>query len=175
MITSLKTGAVDAIAVWEPFPSVATTQVPGSSIVLHGAGPCASCYDVPLFVTSKKVIGDKKALVEKFWAAHAEAMQYTRKNLDEAAEITMRYVEGIELDAVKVSLKKDAESMDPRLSKAFAEGLKSKAIPFLVGLGRIKDLDPAPFVNYDFQKAAIRSHPQFFADLKPIEARYQLD
>ena len=173
MITALKTGAVDAIAVWEPFPSIAIVKVPGSSIVLHGAGPCTTCYDVPLFVTSSKIISEKRALIEKFWLAHAEAMQYTRTHIDEAAEVTQRWVEGVDLEAIQISLRKDAASMDPRLSGAFIEGFKKNSIPFLVNLGRIETFDPTPFVNLDFQKAAMKTNPELFTDLPPIDSKYQ--
>jgi len=173
MITALRTGGVDVIAVWEPFPSIAMVRVPGSQVVLHGAGPCQNCYDVPLFVTSRKMINEKPQLLEKFWIAHAEAMQYTRTHLDEAAEITQRWVEGVDLESIKASLKKDAASMDPRLSLAFPEGLRKSSIPFLVKLGRVKSFDPKPFYDFRFQKAAMKARPELFSDLPAIEAKFQ--
>lgn len=174
MITALKTGGIDALAVWEPFPSIATTKVPGANVLVHGAGPCKKCYDVPLFVTSRKIINEKTDLIQKFWIAHADAMKYTRTHIDEAATVTQRWVEGVDLEAIRVSLDKDKGSMDPRLSMAFPEGLKANSIPFLISLGRFESLDPDPYIDFRFQKAAMKERPDLFEGLPTIEAKYQL-
>ncbi len=96
-VTALKTGAVDAIVVTNPQAAIALEQVDNSVPVVVGAGPCTACYDPGFLLTSRDVLEAKKDQLEKFYLATTEAMKYTREHVDEAAEITSRWTEGVDI------------------------------------------------------------------------------
>jgi NitT/TauT family transport system substrate-binding protein/sulfonate transport system substrate-binding protein len=170
--TALAQKDVDAIAIWEPWPSTAVVKLQGSSRIASGG--CPTCYIPAALVTSKNVAAEKPEALRRFMAAFAEAEQWVRKNFDEAAEINMRWISGIELPVMKEAIRE--AGYDLRISKNTVEQYKRKTIPSLVAAGNLKkEVDPAPNVDPQFYTFVEKKHPEFFSDLAPIPADKQLN
>jgi sulfonate transport system substrate-binding protein len=91
--TALARRDVDAIAVWEPWPSTALVKVPGSVRVVDGG--CATCYIPAAILTNRDTVAKKGEALRRFMVAFAESQQWVRQNFDGAAEIAMRWVPGL--------------------------------------------------------------------------------
>jgi len=174
-VTALKTGAVDVIIVWNPFGMLAAEQVEGSTIVVEGAGPCENCYDPGFLLTTQDMIDAKGELIEKFYLASAEAMEWVRLNVDEAAEIAARWTEGASLETLKKIIDYEKASFDPRFSKSIWTGFTESSIPFLLESGKIdKAFDPDGLLYPEFylkNKAAVDA---MSADLNAVSADQQI-
>lgn len=163
--TALAQNQVDAIAGWEQWPSAAIVEVPGSKRI--AAGGCPTCYIPAAILTSKQVIADDPELLKRFMAAFYEAQQWVRNNYDEAAEINMRWVPGIELPVMKEAIRQT--NFDGRMSAFTRESYMAKTIPSLVAAGNVPEaFDPGPAIDPQFYLAAEAEHPEFFSDLPPI-------
>ena len=171
MATALANKDADLIAAWEPWPSAALTKVQGSYKVIYGG--CQSCYDAGTVVTTKQAIAEKSKALELFILGYARAQNWTRGHRDDAAQISTRWIPGMDGDTLKLALK--TLPLDVRLSKNTVEGFKQYAIPLLVSQKRIPQaFDPAPAVDNRFVAAAIKADPSAFADLKEIPAGQRL-
>ena len=163
---------VDAFAVWEPWPSTAIVKVPGS--VRVASGGCPTCYIPAAFLTSKSVVENNPEALKRFMAAISEAEQWVRQNPDQAAEINMHWISGIDLSVMKEAVKQ--ANFDPRISKYTVSGYNTITIPSLVaGGGLKKTVDPAPNVDAEFILGVEKEHPEYFSDLPPIPADQQLN
>jgi NitT/TauT family transport system substrate-binding protein/sulfonate transport system substrate-binding protein len=171
LATALRQGDADAIAIWEPWASAALVQVPGS--VRVSAGGCEGCYDPGTILTTKKVIAEKAELLRRFMVAFAEAQQWVRQNFDAAAEINMRWIPGVELDIMKMAIRRSV--YDHRMSRYTRDMYVEKTIPYLLGQKRLKAaFDPAANIDAQFYLYAEKTAPQFYADLPPIPAAIRL-
>ena len=171
LVTALRNGDADAISIWEPWASTALVQVPGS--VRVKAGGCQGCYDPGTILTSKKVIAEKAELVRKFMVAFAESQQWVRQNFDAAAEINMRWIPGVELDVMKMAIRRSV--YDHRMSRYTREMYVEKTIPYLLSQKRLKGaFDPAGNIDAQFYLYAEKTAPQFYADLPPIPEAIRL-
>ena len=171
MATALANKDADVIAAWEPWPSAALTNVQGSYKLLYGG--CKSCYDAGTIVTTKDVIAKKSKDLAAFIDAYAGAQNWTRAHRAEAAEISTRWIPG--LDKATLELALENLPLDVRLSKNTIEGFKEHAIPLLLSQKRIPQaFDPAPAIDNTFVAAAEKKDPSAFADLKPIQADKRL-
>jgi len=172
LVTALNQGDVDAIAIWEPWGSTAVTKVDGAVRVQQGG--CPSCYDPGTLLTTKDTVSGKSEELKRFMVAFAEAQQWVRNNRDEAAEINMRWIQGVDSDTMKLAL--GTASLDSRISRHTAAMYQEKAIPFLMGLGRIDaNFDPSGTIDTSFLKAAQESNPEYFSDLPEVPADIQVD
>ena len=77
--TALARRDVDAIAVWEPWPSTALVKVPGSVRVVDGG--CATCYIPAAILTNRDTVAKKAEALRRFMVAFAESQQWVRQNL----------------------------------------------------------------------------------------------
>jgi sulfonate transport system substrate-binding protein len=165
LATALAQGDVDAIAIWEPWPSTAVVNVPGAVRVVDGG--CESCYIPAAILTTRQVIADQPELLRRFLAAFAESQQWVRKNFDEAAEINMRWIPGIDLAVMKAAIRQ--AGYDHRISKLTLEGYQEKTMPSLVAGGRLKEVfDASPNIDPQFYLHVEESFPELYADLPPI-------
>ena len=98
LVTALNQGDVDAVAIWQPWGATAMTQVDGA--VLVQAGGCPQCYDPGTILTTQQVVGDSPETLERFMAAFAESQAWVRANTEAAAEINMRWIQGVELETM---------------------------------------------------------------------------
>lgn len=166
MATALQNKDADVIAAWEPWPSAALTKVQGSYKVIYGG--CTSCYDAGTVVTTKQVIADKSKALEAFILGYARAQAWTRAHRDEAAQISTRWIPGLDADTLKLALK--TLPLDVRLSKNTIDGFSTYAIPLLMSQKRVPQaFDPAPAVDNRFVAAAMKADPSAFADLPPVQ------
>jgi NitT/TauT family transport system substrate-binding protein/sulfonate transport system substrate-binding protein len=165
LVTALRNGDADAMAIWEPWASTAIIQVPGSVRVTAGA--CQGCYDPGTILTTNKVIAEKAEVLKRFMVAFAEAQQWVRQNFDVAAEINMRWIPGVDLETMKMAIRRSV--YDHRMSRYTRDMYAEKAIPFLLGQKRLKkSFDPGTVIDSQFYLYAEKTAPQFYADLPPI-------
>lgn len=163
--TALANGDVDVIAAWEPFASKAAKEVPGAQRVMHGGAQ--SFYEAGCLVAPVKVRDTKAEMLTRFLIAYAEAGQWVRNNRKEAAQITTRWVPGLDVDVLAEALQYIPQ--DVRLSRNTIDSYRTMSIPLMISDGRIKEaFDPAKVVDARFYLAAEKQAPQFFRDLKPI-------
>ena len=171
MATALQNKDADVIAAWEPWPSAALTKVQGSYKVIYGG--CQSCYDAGTVVTTKQAIADKPKALEAFILGYARAQAWTRAHRDEAAQISTRWIPGLDAETLKLALK--TLPLDVRLSKNTIDGFSTYAIPLLVSQKRVPQaFDPAPAVDNRFVAAAMKADAAAFADLPPIQSDKRL-
>jgi hypothetical protein len=105
--------------------------------------------------------------------AFAEAHQVLRQNYDAAAEINMRWIQGVDLDVMKLSIRRSG--YDLRVTRNTLDGYDKKTIPALVGDKRMaKTVPAATIVDPQFYKHVEQVAPQFFSDLPPIPADRRL-
>ena len=169
--TALRQGDVDALSAWEPWGTTAALRVPGAYRVVTGG--CESCYDPGAILTTRANVVGKAEELRRFMLAFAEAHQWLRQNYDAAAEINMRWITGIDLDVMKLAIRRS--QYDVRLSKNTIDGYDKKTIPALVGDKRMAKVVPAAsVVDAQFYLNAQKVAPQFFSDLPPIPAARQL-
>jgi NitT/TauT family transport system substrate-binding protein/sulfonate transport system substrate-binding protein len=166
LATALRQNDVDAVAIWEPWASIAAMRVPGAQRIVAGA-PCQACYDPGTVLTTKSIIAQQAETLRRFMAAFAEAEQWVRQNLDEAAAIDMHWIPGVDLDVMKVAIRHS--HYDPRISAYTVAMYNAKTIPLLLGDKKMtKKIDAATVVDPQFILDAERTSPQYFSDLPPI-------
>ncbi len=171
LATALRNGDVDAIAIWEAWASAALTQVPGAIRVASGG--CQSCYDPGTILTTKKVIAERQDALRRFMLAFAEGQQWVRQNFDAAAEIDMHWIPGIDLETMKLAIRRS--KYDSRISKYAADMYRQKTIPFLLDQKKItKSFDPGPSIDPQFYLYAEKTAPQFYSDLPAIPEAIRL-
>jgi sulfonate transport system substrate-binding protein len=165
--TALRQGDVDALSAWEPWGTISSLRVPGAYRVVTGG--CESCYDPGAMLTTRANAAGKAEELRRFTLAFAEAHQWLRQNFDAAAEINMRWIQGVDLDVMKIAIRRS--QYDMRLSKNTIDGYDQKTIPALVNDKRMAKTIPATsIVDPQFYLNVEKVAPQFFSDLKPIPA-----
>ena len=169
--TALRQGDVDALAAWEPWGTISSMRVPGAYRVVSGG--CESCYDPGTILTTRANVAGKAEELRRFMVAFAEAHQWLRQNYDAAAEINMRWIKGVDLDVMKVAIRRSL--YDLRVTKNTLDGYNNKTIPALLADKRMaKKLDASTIIDAQFYKHVETTAPQFFSDLKPVPADRRL-
>ena len=162
-VSVMRAGAVDAEVTWEPYGTMILQQVAQSFVVLRGGG----YIGYHLYVgTSEELAKRNPEVLPPLVAGFAESEWYVRQHQAEAAQIAMRWIEGLD----EASARKAVTYMhfDPRFSRhtLAAADLEQRA---LLALGRIKQ--PVDF-SHQFDTTVLervmRDSPQFFADLRPV-------
>jgi NitT/TauT family transport system substrate-binding protein/sulfonate transport system substrate-binding protein len=165
--TALRQGDVHAVAAWEPWGTISALRVPGAYRVI--TGDCEKCYDPGTILTTRKLAIDKAEQLRRFMVAFAEAHQWVRQNFDAAAEINMRWIQGIDLDVMKIAIRRSF--YDLRISKNTVAMYNAKTIPQLLADKRLaKSFDAATIVDPQFYLHVEKTAPQFFSDLQTIPA-----
>jgi ABC-type nitrate/sulfonate/bicarbonate transport system substrate-binding protein len=161
-VSALQGGSVDAIAVWEPFGSLVEMKVPEAVVVSRGGGHIG--YFINMAVRDD-VIEKSPDVVERYVIGVAEATWYTRKNPDEAAEISTRWIPGLDAAVARKALAHmvfDAR-ITPHTRAAWDENVQ-----ILLEQKKLKAAVPqSKGLELRFIDKVMKSHPQFFADLKP--------
>jgi NitT/TauT family transport system substrate-binding protein len=163
IVSSLQGGSVDAVAIWEPFGSLIQAKVPDAVLVSRGGGHLG--YYINMAVRND-VIEKRPEVVERYVIGVAEAAQYTRQHIDEAAEIATRWVAGLDAGVAKQALRQ--MTFDPRITPhtlaAWDENVK-----ILIEQKKLKTALPwQQGIELRFIEKVMKSHPQLFADLKPV-------
>ena len=162
IVSALQGGSVDAVACWEPFGSQIEAKITDALLLSRGGGHIG--YFINIAVRND-IIEKQPDLVEKYVIGMAEATWYTRKYPDEAAEISTRWIPGLDVAVAKKALAQmvfDAR-ITPHTVAAWNENVKilleqkklKSAVPWQQGL------------ELRFIEKVMKTQPQFFADLKP--------
>jgi ABC-type nitrate/sulfonate/bicarbonate transport system substrate-binding protein len=162
LLSALQGGSVDAVACWEPFGSLIEARVPDAALLSRGGGHIG--YYINMAIRDD-VIEKTPDLVERYVLGVAEATWYTRKHPDEAAEISTRWIAGLDPAVAKKALAQmvfDAR-ITPHTVAAWDENVQ-------ILLEQKKLRAPVPSdkgLELRFIDKVMKSHPQLFADLKP--------
>jgi ABC-type nitrate/sulfonate/bicarbonate transport system substrate-binding protein len=162
LVSALQGGSVDAVACWEPFGSLIEARVPDAALLSRGGGHIG--YYINMAVRDD-VIEKSPDLVEKYVIGVAEATWYTRKNPDEAAEISTRWVTGLDAAVAKKALSQMV--FDARIT-SHTVAAWDENVQILLEQKKLRAPVPsAKGIELRFIEKVMKSHPQFFADLKP--------
>ena len=163
LLAVLQNGSVDAIASWEPYPTAVLEKVPGAVLVSRGGGFIA---DIINYAVQADLIEKKPDLVERYVAAMAEASQYTRQHLDEAAEIATRWIPGLDLMVAKKSIRH--MTYDPRIT-GYTVAAWDNNVKILMEQKKLRAALPwQQGVEPRFIEHVRQTQPQLFSDLKPV-------
>ena len=163
-VSALQGGSVDAVACWEPFGSLVELKVPEAVVISRGGGHIG--YFINMGVRND-VIEKRPEVVERYVVGMAEATWYARRNLDEAAEISTRWVPGLEAAVAKKALAN--LTFDARITP-YTIAAWDENVRILVEQKKLRA--PLPWqqgVELRFIEKVMKSHPQFFADLPPVK------
>jgi NitT/TauT family transport system substrate-binding protein len=164
LVSALQGGSVGAVATWEPFGTLVEVRVPDAVVLSRGGGHIG--YYINMSVRND-VIEKRPEVVERYVIGVAEATWHTRKNADEAAEISTRWVAGLEVTVAKKALANmvfDAR-ITPHTVASWEENNR-----ILVEQKKMRAPLPWPQgIELRFIEKVMKSHPQFFADLPPVK------
>jgi ABC-type nitrate/sulfonate/bicarbonate transport system substrate-binding protein len=164
IVSALQGGSVDAVACWEPFGSQVEAKVPDAVLLSRGGGHIG--YYINMAVR-EDVLEKQPELVERYVIGVAEATWYTRQNPDQAAEISTRWIPGLDVPVARRALANMV--FDARITQhtvaAWGENVR-----ILVEQKKLR----APVawqkgIDLRFIEKVMKSHPQFFADLRPAQ------
>jgi len=163
IVSALQGGSVEAIAIWEPFGSLIQAKVADAVLVARGGGNIG--YYINMAVRND-LIEKSPELVERYVIGMAEATQYTRQHMDEAAEIATRWVAGLDVAVAKQALRHMTydSRITPHTIASWDENVK-----ILLEQKKLKAALPwQQGIELRFIEKVIKTHPQLFTDLKPV-------
>jgi len=162
LVVALEGGSVEAVATWEPFGSLIQAKIPDAVQVARGGGHIG--YYINMAVSSD-VIEKSPELVERYVIGMAEATQYTRQHPDEAAEIATRWIRGLDVAVAKQAIRH--MTFDSRIN-AHTIAAWDDNVKILMEQKKLKTaVSWQRGVEPRFIEKVMKSHPQFFSDLKP--------
>ncbi len=162
-VSALAGGQVDAVSVWEPYGTLMLEKVPEAVLVQRGGGYLGYYINMSALAD---VLEKQSDMAFRYAAALAEASQYTRQHLDEAAEITTRWVPGLEYAVAKKAIRN--MRFDPRITKPTIESWEEN-VRILVEQKKMRQ--PLPWeqgIELKFIERVQKEYPQFFSDLPPV-------
>jgi len=162
-LSTLQQGRVDAVPTWEPHGELLLTRIPGAKLVWRDGRQ----YGYFIFMhVMDTLVATKPAVIEAYVAGMAEASQYVRQHPDEAAEVSTRWIPGLDLEIAKKAVRHMA--FDPRISKYSIQAFED-SVRILIEQKKMKSpLDMSKVVDARFIEKVQRDHPEFFSDLKPV-------
>lgn len=163
LVSTLQGGGVDAVACWEPFGSLIQAKIPDAVLLMRGGGNIG--YYINMAVRND-LIEKSPDVVERYVIGMAEATQYTRKNLDEAAEIATRWIPGLDVAVAKQALRH--MTFDSRIT-AHTIAAWGENVAILLEQKKLRATVPwQQGIEPRFIEKVLRTHPHLFADLKPV-------
>jgi ABC-type nitrate/sulfonate/bicarbonate transport system substrate-binding protein len=163
LVSTLQGGGVEAIAGWEPFGSLIQAKIPDAVLVTRGGGHIG--YYINMAVRNE-LIEKSPDLVERYVIGMAEATQYTRQHPDEAAEIATRWIPGLDVAVAKQAIRH--MTFDSRITSHTIAAWDDN-VKILIEQKKLKS--PLPWqqgIETRFIEKVMKTHPQFFTDLKPV-------
>src|SRR3990167_2357939 len=163
LASTLESGGVDAVATWEPFGSQIEMRVPDALLLVRGGGYIGYFINMAL---ANDLIDKQPELVERYVVGMAAATQYTRKNLDEAAEIATRWIRGLDVAVARKAIRHMA--FDARIT-ASTRAAWDDNVKVLLEQKKLRA--PVPWqqgVEPRFIEKVMKAYPELFADLKPV-------
>ena len=162
-VSALAGGQVDAMSVWEPYGTMIQDKVPDAMLLQKGGGLLPYFIDMS---TLLETMEKQRDMVYRYTLGLLEASQYTRQHLDEAAEITTRWIPGLEVGVARRAIRN--MRYDPRITKytlqAWGENVR-------VLVEQKKLHQPIPWtqgIELKYIERAQKEYPQLFSDLKPV-------
>ena len=167
MTVALLAKGIDAFSAWDPWPIVATKDVPGAIEVIRGGDVIAYLgYNVAL----RGWVEKNGATIEKFLAAVSEADQWMRANPKLAAQVATRWIPGLKQDVAEAAMEFNIQQNDRRLSANNYRAMWS-AQDRLSRLGILKStFDVNKHIEPKHMLKVMADHPKLFSDLPPIPA-----
>ena len=163
---ALAEGKVDAIVSWEPFNTVVLERVPDSYVVVRGGGHLSY---IMVATAHEPTIASAPQTLRNVVAGLAAASQYTRQNRNDAVDIFVKWVPGMDPAVGKKAIQHI--SFDPRVSpqvmRAFEAAEDDVLRNTLKGAARLNV--PDQFV-LGFLSEVEKAYPQYFSDLPPLRA-----
>ncbi len=167
MTVALLAKGIDAFVCWDPWPIVATKDVPGAIEVIRGGDVIAY---VGFNVAMRPWVEKNGATIEKFLAALSEADQWMRANPKQAAQVVTRWIPGIKVDVAETAMQYNIQQADRRLSANNYRALWS-AQDRLNRLGFLKStFDVNKHIEPKHMLNVMRQNPKLFSDLPAIPA-----
>ena len=161
---ALSEGKVDATVSWEPYNTTVLEKVPASYEVIRGGGHLSY---VMVATAHAPTLESNPQIIRGVVAGLAEASQYTRKHRDEAVEIFVKWVPGLDLAVGKKAIQHI--SYDPRISPPVLQAFENAEDDVLKNtLKGAERLDvPGQFAPA-FLAEVQKSNPEYFDDLPPL-------
>ncbi|MHB1534787.1 MAG: ABC transporter substrate-binding protein [Acidimicrobiales bacterium] len=164
-ITALARGSVQAIATFEPWPSVALQQVPGSTLVIEDHSK--TWYDPGVIISSTSYLAAHPRTATAFLAAVAESESWVRSHLTPAAINATHSITGLQPSVAERAIKH--VTFDMRMSKLVMNGIQNVMIPFLKSTNQLAGpVSATSAINPSFMVTVQNKEPQYFSDLPPI-------
>ena len=162
-LATLQAGGVEAICTWEPYVTMILGKLPGARLLFRGGGN----FGYFIFSQAARELAERSpAVVERYVRGLAEASQYTRQHLDEAADISTRWISGLDPQIARKAIRFLA--YDPRISPHSLQAL-DESVRALVEQRKLKAPVPRErLVDTRFIEKVLREHPALFSDLKPL-------
>jgi len=162
---ALQTGAADAITGWDPWPILATKNVPGAYEIVRG-GEVLGYYGFQ--VALRDWMTRNEDLLDRFLQARAASDQWMRKNPEETARIAVRWLPGMTEDVALESMKYEVKQLDIRLSRFSYKALDdAQELLFDARAIRCK-LDINKHFEPKYIQKVERENPALFDDLPPV-------
>lgn len=164
LVVAMKKKELDATVAAEPYAEMILAEVPGAKTVVRGGGVVSQRI---LLVGMEPWLEQNRPTAERLVGGLTEAMWWTRQNLDEAGEISARWLGG---GADPTVIKKAIRNLtfDPRHGKLPEQSWINEG-NLLVEQKRIKTSVPyAEGFDPTFADAIPERYPQWVADLKPL-------
>jgi ABC-type nitrate/sulfonate/bicarbonate transport system substrate-binding protein len=160
MAAAVAAKSVDAIATWEPQPSLLESK--GLVKVLQRGGKYLQSPGCVMFGTD--YIKKNREAVSRFVKAHFRGCQFIRQNPKEAAAINAKYVKGAVPEVLQDSYKYLV--FDPRVSKQMHAELQSD-MKFMLSQKKIaRAVDGAAIATSTFTDEIEKQFPELVRDLK---------
>ncbi len=164
-LVALQQGDVDAVCLFQPFPSRAPIELPGATVVVNGDS--TDWYDPGPIIAMEETVNDREEVTVRFLTAIAEAEQWLRANRDDAAVIATHWITGLDEEVAQEALKHS--NYDMRLSVNVIAGWTDTTIPFLVATDQLEaGFDPTTMIAAGPLYRVITEHPELFSDLPEV-------
>jgi NitT/TauT family transport system substrate-binding protein/sulfonate transport system substrate-binding protein len=167
MTVALLSKGIDAFSGWDPWPIVATKDVPGAYVVVRGGDVISY---LGFNVATRPWVEKNGETIEKFLAAVAEADKWMRANPKQAAQVATRWIPGLKPDVAEAAMQFNIQQNDRRLSANNYRALWA-AQDRLNRLGILKStFDVNKHIEPKHILKVMQDKPELFSDLPPIPA-----
>ena len=167
MTVALLSKGIDAFSGWDPWPIVATKDVPGAYLVIRGGDVISY---LGFNVATRAWVEKNGETIEKFLAAVSEADKWMRANPKLAAQVATRWIPGLKQDVAEAAMQFNIQQNDRRLSANNYRALWA-AEDRLNRLGILKStFDVNKHIEPKYILNVMKNKPELFSDLPPIPA-----
>jgi sulfonate transport system substrate-binding protein len=171
MGVAMETDGLDAAVVWDPWPISIREDVDGAYEVSRGGGHIAY---IGYIVSTRDYVESNPDVVEAVLTARAAADHWMRENPEEAADVTVRWIPGTDIEVAEEAMQYNIIQLDPRFSACNYLALDTMMQVF----ADMEVVDGTYDVNDHFMPAPILSvmdrHPELFGDLPEIPEEAQI-